>query len=230
MTNKTIHDLQPASPEPRARRDAAQTEATFRHRLRRETAVQHAQTEDAFAPFMADPQPHLAWFLAAQRAGLVAVFDSREVASTPGCTALMAQLTDRLDADLAQLGARCVATPPDSGLDPLAVDYLVLGSRLGTEVMRRQLWPQDTGALPPSYFLGGDARDLWRAHCSALDAIAPQSPRAERVIFDSRRGFALFHRAALAQRTPSPRPAPSGAHPIELQGPRGAAAHLRDAS
>ena len=75
----------------------------------------------------------------------------------------------------------------------------MLGSRLGTETMRRQLFGDRKREEVPQYFLTGTAPDLWRRHCAMLDDVATGSSRAERIVKDTNTGFALFQRAALAQ-------------------------------
>ncbi len=142
----------------------------------------------------------LTWFLAAQRAGLAALCESCD-APELASRGVIADLLLRLDADLARRGARHQGVAPAGPLDPLAVDYIVLGSRLGTEVMRRTL----AGLLPPSempaYFAAPDVRPLWKAHCAALGRVGTGSPRAAAVIADAELGFELFQLAAGVQDT-----------------------------
>jgi heme oxygenase len=112
-------------------------------------------------------------------------------------------LLARLDRDLPGPGP---ALPAFQGaaLDPLAVDYLVLGSRLGTEVLRRHL-ADAAPALPmPAYFRAPPATAEWRALCQHLDQINPESDRAARILFDAGRGFGIFTAAAQAVLPPQP--------------------------
>ena len=141
------------------------------------------------------------WFLASQRAGLWAVFCSAD-AGQLSCADLLAKLIACLDADLVAAHAPVRAVRPLAGLDPLAVDYLILGSRLGTEVLRRQLLGTLPPAAIPAYFQLTPQPDLWRAHCAALDAIDPASARAARIVADTNAAFSLFLQAARLQDTP----------------------------
>ena len=79
------------------------------------------------------------------------------------------------------------------------MDYLVLGSRLGTEALRRDCFegwhPDDI----PSYFRQQNVTPLWRQLCDMLDKIDPASPRAAVILADVRAGFRFFAAAAREQ-------------------------------
>lgn len=203
------HDTTETAPRPSVQAQ------TFRHHLRRATRLEHDATEAVFQRFMADPAAHMSWFLSAQWAGLSALRDvapsggpsgtsaqqeqhqEYHRASTPLSHPLLQDLCDRLREDCSALGLHPVFMPALS-LDPLATDYIVLGSRLGTEVIRRHLVSDGHHRLP-SYFDAPDATPLWRRHCLALNDVQPETPRAARICADAKRGFALFARAATAQ-------------------------------
>lgn len=179
-------------------------QGSFRHVLRRSSRAAHDAAETRFAKFNDDPGLYLDWFLAAQRSGLAAL----QMARDPGVSCLSAvvleDLIERLDFDLAVRGVQPVATLPDRGqgdpMQPLAVDYLVLGSRLGTEVLRRRLERQAPDGRMPTYFLAPASTDLWKRHCAHLDALDPDCAEAHFVMADVQQGFALFDKAAAAQR------------------------------
>lgn len=170
--------------------------ATFRHRLRRATRPEHDATERAFAPFLDDPKTNLGWFLSAQRAGLGVLRASASDAAGLLSGETAGRLIRRLDHDLARLGRTFRAVPGGQALDPLAVDYLILGSMLGTETMRRQHFLGWNPADVPSYFQVYDDGPLWRKHCAMLDEIDPDSPRAAALIEWCKSGFILFGQAA----------------------------------
>ncbi|WP_252737506.1 hypothetical protein [Citreicella sp. C3M06] len=167
-------------------------EPGFRHLLRVQTKAAHDTAEAVFSRFINDPRAGLAWFLAAQHAAFAALQHGAQTG------ALLSDLTARLESDLADLGRVPVAVR-GVDIDPLAVDYLVLGSRLGTEVLRRRLMAETPPMPIPSYFLACAAPGLWRQHCACLDAIAPDSPRARHLTIDVIAGYELFRRAAGAQ-------------------------------
>ncbi|WP_236638307.1 heme oxygenase-like domain-containing protein [Mangrovicoccus ximenensis] len=185
---------------------AADPAQGFRHQLRVSTQVQHQRTETAFAAFTEAMPGRLTWFLAAQRAGLAALLESCD-APDLASRHMIADLLRRLDADLAGRGARHEGVAPAGPLDPLAVDYIVLGSRLGTEVMRRALAQRLSPQEMPTYFAAPDARPLWKAHCAELEEIWPDSDRAGQIIADAELGFELFQLAAGVQDTVAERAA-----------------------
>ncbi|WP_043871374.1 hypothetical protein [Celeribacter indicus] len=174
----------------------------FRHALRKAVQADHDATERVFARFDQEGTRHLSWFLAAQRAGLWALYESCGNRDRLLCGPALIDLIERLDFDLAIEDVRPRSLEPDCVLDCLAVDYLVLGSRLGTEAIRRKHFAEVPREQIPTYFLAGSDGRLWKKHCDALDGIAPGSSRARRIFEDTRKGFALFERAAAAQDSP----------------------------
>lgn len=108
---------------------------------------------------------------------------------------LLARLIAALDADLAALGSR---GPADLGkaapVHPLAAAHIVLGSRLGSKVLR-QVWLR---RAPPElrradrYFSTPSDPARWRAHCRELDAIDAPSRASERIARDCDTLFRLF--------------------------------------
>ncbi|MPQ93449.1 hypothetical protein [Thioclava sp. JE_KL1] len=172
---------------------------SFRQILRHKTSAAHEAGEAQFSQFFAAPAQELGWFLAAQAAGLGVL--ARHAAPGAICAGLLSDFLDRLDRDLARLG-RLVRPIPDPGpslLDPLAVDYLVLGSRLGTQVIDRKVFAETPAEAKPLYFQAPAAGALWKRHCATLDALSPADPRAACVVADATRGFHLFAQAVQAQ-------------------------------
>ncbi|OUD08584.1 hypothetical protein BVC71_13585 [Marivivens niveibacter] len=151
-----------------------------------------------FDPFLNDPDSNLGWYLAAQRAGLSALFRDQKPEQAL-CAELVPDLIDRLDHDLQQMGRRSYAVVTPGPIDPVACDYLVLGSRLGTEVIRRKLFASAERKTVPSYFQTVSDTNLWREHCAILDQIDPTTARARTIIKDVRRGFRIFETAAQSQ-------------------------------
>ncbi|GGG74106.1 hypothetical protein GCM10011415_23160 [Salipiger pallidus] len=81
----------------------------------------------------------------------------------------------------------------------MAVDYLVIGSRLGAETMRRTLFKNVSVCDIPTFFAEGHAPELWRGLCLELNKIEHPSRRSERIVQDTADGYALFARAAELQ-------------------------------
>lgn len=179
---------------PRDRADAC----SFRHELRQRTRAAHDASETLFARFTDAPADTLGWFLAAQRAAIAAL-QQGAAAGPQASQALTAALLARLDSDLDTLGRSARPIAIAAPIDPLAVDYLVLGSRLGTEVLRRRLMACDPPMPLPSYFLTCPAPGLWRRHCAVLETIVPGSARAGQLTRDVIVGYGLFRDAAQAQ-------------------------------
>lgn len=103
-------------------------------------------------------------------------------------------LTAGLLADLVADGIRWPAPHPVA-LDRLAVAYLVVGSRLGTQVIARGLeqeGPEDV----PRYFAPRDNRVLWQGVCETLSTAPSCGGRADRIVSDIRVGYRVFLRAA----------------------------------
>lgn len=193
----TNGEIAPPAPQ---KATGAQT-AGLRMELRRATRGEHDAAEAAFAPFHAAPAQHLSWFLGCQ---LVALRPLYALAGRSGAQAeaLIGDLLKALEQDCADRGwhpAPVAGHGAQTGraLDGLAIDYLVLGSRLGTEVLRRRLMEEADDPLP-AYFAPRPHKDMWQQSCRELDAIPADSLRAKRLIDDTRTGFSFFYAAARA--------------------------------
>ena len=150
---------------------------------------------------MAAPERHLSWFLATQYAALGALLASRPVEAERMLSGLLlTELVGRLRFDLENRGVIAPAiTGAKTPLDSVAIDYLVLGSRLGTETMRRRLFAHHQREAIPQYFLIGTMPELWQRHCAELNSIDVGSDRATAVVQDTKAGFAIFAHAGLTQ-------------------------------
>tara|TARA_R110002012_G_scaffold232467_1_gene405291 strand:- start:11008 stop:11565 length:558 start_codon:yes stop_codon:yes gene_type:complete len=166
----------------------------FRHALRDRSRKDHDLVDrmittlditrlDDFANFL---QIHLSCFVLMQ---------SR--ASEPCLsTATLSDMIAELAADLDILSAK-PKTPPlplPRKLDPLAIDYMVAGSRLGSKILCKR-WGASTDPRvrrANNYF--GQAGDpkLWPATCRALTAIPADGPRAADIVKDTKTQFQLF--------------------------------------
>lgn len=112
---------------------------------------------------------------------------------------LLADMCAALEQDLTSLGhPRAAARLGDVGLsgpmDPLAIDYVVAGSRLGSQILK-QRWAdaRDQSVRRAGMYLGlRHDPALWRAVCARLSQIKPDSPRALRVMDDVCAIFDLF--------------------------------------
>ncbi|WP_188790380.1 hypothetical protein [Salipiger pallidus] len=173
--------------------------AAFRYALRHATHGEHDAAEQSFAAFLASPERHLRSFLATQRSALAALRDACSAPDALKSSGLLNRLLDDLDGDLADLGHAHTAVHAGGALDPVAVDYLVIGSRLGAETMRRTLFKNVSVCDIPTFFAEGHAPELWRGLCLELNKIEHPSRRSERIVQDTADGYALFARAAELQ-------------------------------
>ena len=173
--------------------------AGFRHALRFATREAHDGAEHQFARFHANPASEMHWFLSTQRAGLAALDLARLDQQRGASQVALEDLIERLDFDLTTAGVRAVQVQAERPLHNLAIDYLVLGSRLGTEVLRRALARDMAREDMPTYFLAPSTGALWQRHCRTLDDIPVDSSEAARIIEDVKHGFSLFEQAAALQ-------------------------------
>lgn len=174
----------------------------LRHRLRRDLAARHERLDACFSRFDLTTRGGLSGFLGAHRAAFAAI---RPAPGGQTGQALLDRMIAAIDADLMRLGQ-----PPAPGLAPLqltrplAQDYVLLGSRLGSQLLRRR-WAtaQDpvlraAGAylsLPP---MAGE----WRAFCERTGSLPGTGAQADRVIEEAARLFDLFLAAGQARSQP----------------------------
>ncbi|TNJ48425.1 biliverdin-producing heme oxygenase [Phaeobacter sp. B1627] len=136
-------------------------------------------------------------FLRVQEAALARLPMSQ--ASGPTAAAI-ADLTERARADLQQRGVSClqIESPDLSRLHPLAVDYVIGGSRLGAEVLQRR-WASGRAAelgVGGQYMSAPRYIDIWRDFCASAADISGGTPLARRICGDASDLFALFETAA----------------------------------
>ena len=112
---------------------------------------------------------------------------------------LQDRMVAALSADLRMLG-RAASNGAHSDLeaphrpDPLAIDYVVAGSRLGSRLLASR-WEEseDASVLSAGAYLGlSHDPELWRSVCAALSALEPASARAETIQADVNALFELF--------------------------------------
>ena len=166
---------------------------TLRDRLREGSTEIHARLDSAVGRADLRSVDGYAAFLAmnARAFGALAGSGARgELATNDMLDALARAATT----DLAKLGHPRPATTTLRPVLPLAVDYVVLGSRLGTRVLRRT-WQsaEDARVLAADrYFSQPELTDLWRAHCRDLSTRPGNDSTAQAVLDDVTALFALF--------------------------------------
>ena len=169
---------------------------SYRHELKALTRADHARLDDLFSALDITRRADYARFISVH----LAVFEVLRPHLSPASLTrpqLLAGLAC-LQRDLATLGERRLETEAGhgaaNGLDPLAVDYVVAGSRLGLKVLKTR-WAGSADPLvraAGAYFTQPFAASPWPKVCRALSKVPVDSIRAGVITRDTRRIFDLF--------------------------------------
>jgi len=178
----------------------------FRFQLREESLADHDRVDFIFSTydlqtrsgFLAFAYPHLDSFQT-----MLSVAPPHSWSCE-----LLPEMIDGLLADLVVLDAPN-DQPAQSMLPcvhPLALDYMVTGSRLGAAVLRnRWLGATDPTVRQASHYFSLDKHiQAWRATCLSLSGIDPTGKDASRITKDTRLLFKMFADAASKSETISP--------------------------
>lgn len=166
---------------------------TLRSRLRDDTRSAHDRLDRLVSGFdLRKPGP-LGSFMAGHHAAMQAL----DVAPGPcaaSARALLEELLPALEADLATLGRAPAPAPRTLCCDDTAALYVLLGSRLGTLVLRRRWQEARDPAVRAAacYFDRPPPTQEWRRFTAWLDAQPAETPAAERSVRDAARLFELF--------------------------------------
>ncbi|SDE61233.1 hypothetical protein [Limimaricola pyoseonensis] len=170
----------------------------LRRRLKSDLAPVHDRLDALFSGFDLRDPDDLGGFLAAHRLAFAAI---RPAPGGATGGALLDRMTAALDADLAALGrAPGPALPLLELREPLAQDYVLLGSRLGTQVLARR-WAEgrDPRARTAGRYLSLPPMAAeWRGFCEMADRLPGDDARAAAVLAEAAALFALFHAAGEA--------------------------------
>ncbi len=167
---------------------------SLRRRLRMETRPSHDRVDALFSSLDLTTRAGLARFLSAQRRGFGVLRAAMTTYGLVGRSDLDETLA-RLDHDLATLSAPAPGFL--AGIDqvlPDAADHMILGSRLGTEVLRRR-WSvaREKEVLSAGAYLSAPTdHTVWRRHTTCLDLMPPDGDHADRVVTDVLRLFEVF--------------------------------------
>ena len=178
---------------------------SYRHELKALTRVDHARLDDLFSALDITRRVDYGRFIGVH----LAVFEVLRPHLSPASLTrpqLLAGLAC-LQRDLATLGQRRLETQAGhdaaEALDPLAVDYVIAGSRLGLKVLKTR-WAGSADPLvlaAGAYFTQPFAASPWPKVCRALSKVPVDSARAGAITRDTKRVFNLF--AATYQRSGS---------------------------
>ena len=181
---------------------------SYRHELRAATRVDHQRLDDLFSALDITRRVDYAHFIGVHLA-VFEVLEPQLSPASPTCRHLRAGLAG-LRRDLATLGQRrpemrlnTKSERGEAGPDPLAVDYVLAGSRLGLKVLQAR-WANSPDPLvraAGAYFTLPNAAPPWQQVCRALSTVPLGSARAGAITRDTKRIFDLF---AAAYRRPGP--------------------------
>jgi hypothetical protein len=171
---------------------------SLRDRLRADTAPRHECVDRAYSSLDLTQPSDLQTFLRTQSSVLASV-RCRSGRHASDAKALGSRMLAALEADLCSLHVRPASPVGERHLDATAVLYMLLGSSLGTRVLRRR-WQ---GATASAVAAAGRCLGLeppggaWRELCEELAQRSPRGAEADRIVRDAGELFDL-HLAALA--------------------------------
>lgn len=108
--------------------------------------------------------------------------------------ATLASLATAAARDLKALGTKAPHSGFRRNLSPLAIDYVVLGSRIGTRVLRRR-WLESRDKRvrqADAYFSEPESAHEWKDLCTELSGIAVSDTDSPCILEDARTLFGLF--------------------------------------
>ena len=171
---------------------------SLRSQLREKTRPAHLEVEDAFARFELDTAEG-SWEMVRAHILMLQRF-LPEVAAYPSYHAEIARLKALVPPQHERLADLHLFAFPavERTLHPLAIAYVILGSRLGARMLSRDL-SKSTNLIAPEVlaFLGDDrSRGVWQELCQELDGICADQIRTE-VIADAERVFEIYRESAV---------------------------------
>lgn len=111
------------------------------------------------------------------------------VSTGAACRPMIADLKDRVTEDLDTLGVpvRKGARPFAAAPDPLALDYVLTGSRLGSAILRKR-WQSSNDPmvrLAARYCCAPSYIRLWKAVCQTAEQLDSAGSRSNRIVRDT---------------------------------------------
>lgn len=171
----------------------------LRTRLRRETQREHHILDDLVSTFDLTEIEGLRCFLSMHRHALSAL---EKVSSQAASAPLVRELSLCVTSDLVRLTG--TFPEPQENISeaphPLALDYIIFGSRLGTIVLKGR-WANSENAevlATKAYFSLPGHIELWRAFCTRTEGMGPSSPDADRIVEDARALIDFYTRCAIS--------------------------------
>lgn len=177
----------------------------FRFVLKQQTQAHHEDVDRAMSELDLAVAADYARFLQINLLGFRAM---RAAVPAESAAALsLAAMIRQATADLAVLGRADPGLPLPvlAPVHPLAAEYVIEGSRLGSQVLKR-LWArsEDANVLQAgAYLTQPRAAEAWRDVCARLSTIDATSSEAAEIIQDSRRIFDCFLEVCQQLNTPA---------------------------
>lgn len=175
---------------------------SLRDRLRSDTARYHRKVDETFSRFDVARRGDLVTLFWAQLSAIEAV-RCRSGAGQESVERLRRDIAAALEVDLDHLGGQkakplglCLAAP-------LAVEYILLGSRAGTRLLARRWCETRDGRVAgaAAYFKLEPTGRTWRGLCEELSCMPPHGEEADRIVKDAIAIFELHQAACLASQT-----------------------------
>ncbi|MFZ5965382.1 biliverdin-producing heme oxygenase [Thalassococcus sp. BH17M4-6] len=171
---------------------------SLRLRLQTETRASHQDLDQSVSQFDLRKRDGFELFLRMQSVALRAI--SPHAAPLP-ITECINDLLARAEADLREIGTweHCDAMEIGS-LHPLAINYVIAGSRLGTKVLRTRWLSADDPVVrgANSYFSAPSYIELWKSFCETSNGMPAAGDVADQIVCDADKIFKLYRTCAPA--------------------------------
>lgn len=172
--------------------------STLRLRLQTETRASHEDLDRTVSRFDLRTRDGFELFLQMQSVALRAIAPHAAQSTIAEC---IDDLLARAETDLRAIGAWAHRDAMEVGsLHPLAIDYVIAGSRLGTKVLRTRWLDADDPDVrqADAYFSVPSYIELWKSFCETANAMPSAGDVADQIVCDADRIFKLYHMCALA--------------------------------
>ena len=169
---------------------------SLRTRLRSDTRATHDDLDRHVSLFDLTTQPGFLNFIQMQCAAMRSIAPHAKNARSLHA---LNDLMQRAESDLRTFAptdrTRALQMRP---VHPLAIDYVVAGSRLGTQVLKKRwLAANDPDVRrADAYFTAPSYIEVWKAFCETSEAMAPNGPLAEQITQDVDLIFQVYQECA----------------------------------
>ena len=174
----------------------------LRRRLQRDLANQHSALDDLVSQFDLTDEQGMAGFLWMH---FVALSNIKHTAPRADTKAMIQDLLKRIETDLdlirvsKNMHAKCDIYECN---EPLAAEYVLGGSRLGAEVLKRRWQGSALAAsgVGQAYMTAPRHLNVWRGFCEVAERMPAHSAQADRITLDAGRIFDFYTATALQAR------------------------------